>query len=280
MSDVRFRQPGFEDSLEQARRVAEHLWRKGWGERNAGNLSIDVTGLVESGPPEFEAARVDWCERGRPLSVPAEALAGVCLLIGARGSRAREIARDPASRCGVIRFTADGRGYEVLWPGTGPAPFVPTSELTTHAAIHASLHARRAPERAVLHTHPDELIAMSHEPAQLDDSALNRRLWQMHPETIVTLPDGVGLVRYLLPGSLEQGLASAAALERHQVALWEKHGAVAAGADLDEAFDRIDTLNKSAKLYLACRSAGFEPEGLTAAQLDDLLRHFLGRSLR
>ena len=29
----------------------------------------------------------------------------------------------------------------------------------------------------------------------------------MHPETVVVVPEGVALVDYLLPGTLEQGLA-------------------------------------------------------------------------
>jgi rhamnulose-1-phosphate aldolase len=92
----------------------------------------------------------------------------------------------------------------------------------------------------------------------------------MHPEAVVVVPGGMGVVPYILPGTLEQGLAAGAAMERHDVALWKKHGAVAASATFAEAFDLLDTMNKAAQLLLLCRAAGYEPEGLTDAQLDEL----------
>jgi rhamnulose-1-phosphate aldolase len=269
-----FGRSGFQTVLDQASAVAGHLWRKGWAERNAGNLSWDVTGLFDANVVASSSASKAWCPAGRTLPVAIDRLAGACLWITGSGTRMRDLARDPRPHSGVIRFSADGRGYEVICSADTSEDFRPTSELPTHASIHAMLRRRGASERAVLHTHPDSLIVLGHNREWSDGDGLNRRLWQMHPETIVVLPEGVGFVGYVLPGSLEQGLATAAALESHRVALWEKHGAVAIGFDLEEALDRVDTIDKSARLYLACRAAGFEPEGLSPANLEDLLRHF------
>ena len=41
-----------------------------------------------------------------------------------------------------------------------------------------------------------------------------------------------------------------------------------------DCFDVIDTLNKSAQIYLCAHSAGFEPEGMTHEQLDGLVPAF------
>jgi len=49
--------------------------------------------------------------------------------------------------------------------------------------------------------------------------------------------------------------------------VWEKHAPFAVGDDLLAAFDLIDAINKSAALYLACRTAGFQPRGLSEQQI-------------
>jgi rhamnulose-1-phosphate aldolase len=37
-----------------------------------------------------------------------------------------------------------------------------------------------------------------------------------------------------------------------------------------EAFDMVDTLTKSAQIYLIGRSMGFEPKGMTPKQMEEL----------
>ena len=46
------------------------------------------------------------------------------------------------------------------------------------------------------------------------------------------------------------------------------------GEDLIECFDAIDTLSKSAQIYFSARMTGYEPEGMTDQQLDDLVPAF------
>jgi rhamnulose-1-phosphate aldolase len=52
---------------------------------------------------------------------------------------------------------------------------------------------------------------------------------------------------------------------------------VAVGRDLFEAFDLVDTADKAAEIYLLCRGAGQEPQGLSPEQLAELARRFGGR---
>jgi rhamnulose-1-phosphate aldolase len=63
-------------------------------------------------------------------------------------------------------------------------------------------------------------------------------------------------------------------LTTHDVVFWEKHGILATGADVVDCFDVIDTLSKSAQIYLTARTAGFVPEGMTCEQLDELVPAF------
>ena len=96
----------------------------------------------------------------------------------------------------------------------------------------------------------------------------------MIPECRVIVPRGIGIIPYQLPGSMDLAKATIKELDKHDVVLWEKHGILAVGDDIIECFDAIDTLSKSAQIYLYARQAGFEPEGMTDTQLDDLVPAF------
>ena len=52
--------------------------------------------------------------------------------------------------------------------------------------------------------------------------------------------------------------------------IWEKHGALATGENIEKAFDYLDVANKGAKMLLMAWSAGFEPTGLTLEEMKDL----------
>ena len=250
----------FRRALADAAGVAGLLWERGWAERNAGNLSCDVTELL---PP---AGGGEW----RSLPQGAPDLAGRRLLVTAAGSRMRDVARTPDRWCVVLDIGPEGAAFRVGWPGRDATSLQPTSELPAHLAIHAALRRRGAAHRAVVHAHPTELLALSHDRRLLDEARLNALLWSLHPESVVVVPEGVAVVPYALPGTAELGRAAGAAMERHDVALWEKHGAVAVGSDPAGAFDLIDTVNKAARVLLLCRAAGYDPEGLSASQVAEL----------
>ena len=63
-------------------------------------------------------------------------------------------------------------------------------------------------------------------------------------------------------------------LEEYDVVMWEKHGVFAKGTDVMAAFDQIDVLSKSAKIYVNAKAMGFEPEGMSDAQMKELTEVF------
>ena len=99
-------------------------------------------------------------------------------------------------------------------------------------------------------------------------------LWSMIPETRAFCPKGLGIVPYKMPSSVELAEATIAQLREYDVVMWEKHGVCAVGPDIFEAFDQVDVLSKSARIYLTARSMGFEPAGTTQEQMDELKRAF------
>ena len=121
---------------------------------------------------------------------------------------------------------------------------------------------------------PQKVIALKYKVVMLarddDGKAVDRVLWSMHPEVKVFLPEGIGFAPYRVPGSEDLADVTLAALADHRLALWAKHGCVAVGRNLLAAFDLIDVANKGAELYLLCKSAGVEPEGLSEDELKAL----------
>ena len=81
-------------------------------------------------------------------------------------------------------------------------------------------------------------------------------------------------IPYTLPGSNELAEATLAELDDYDVVLWEKHGVFAQGLDVMDAFDQIDVLSKSAKIYISSRCMGFEPEGMSQEQMAEMSRAF------
>jgi rhamnulose-1-phosphate aldolase len=252
--------------IQEVGKVGQFLWQKGWAEKNAGNLSVDVTDHVSMSPKKLKA----FYFQESPKKIP-EIMGRSYLVTGTR-TRYRDIEQQPEKCLCIIHLSE--KGFYVLWGGKA-RDFKPTSELPSHLQMHYCLHRTGAKEKVVLHTHPNELIALTHLPETNDEEKLNYALWGMIPEAKIYVPRGIGLVPYRLTASEDLAEATVKALEqKHKVVMWEKHGALAVGADPFEAFDLIDAMNKSAILYLLCKQAGVNPQGLTRDQIEEIGQTF------
>ena len=250
------------DCLDEIAEVAACLWDKGWAERNAGNLTMNVTGAaglddIAGNQAQPHVHSIGW-------ALPA--LSGQYFYCKSAGRRLRDVARQPLQNGCIIHIMPSGEGYEIVWGH----PMTPTSELPSHLMAYQSLAEASIPCRAMLHTHPTELVALSHSSRLLGDGSLSRLLWGMIPEVKMFCPQGVRVLPYMRPGSHELACATAEAIASHDVVLWARHGAVAAGESLGDAFDKIDVLNKAAQIYQCARAFGFEPEGLSDTQISEL----------
>ncbi len=255
--------------LDKAAEASAYLWENGWAERNAGNLSVDLTDCIGS---EAVPAGV---ERYRALACAYPTLAGRFFLVTGTGRRFRDLSKNAGANACVLRMNDAGNGYHIIWGGGDHPDFNPTSEWPSHLRVHEFLLESGAAENVVLHTHPTEMIALTHLPEYKNEQALCDVLWGMHPEVKVTLPRGVGFARYMVPGTEELALETVEAFRRgFKLVLWEIHGCVAIADSVMRAFDLIDTANKAAKIMLMCRSAGVVAQGLEKHQLDDLVKAF------
>ena len=254
--------PLLESDIEQVAKVAEYLWQKGWAERNGGNIVINITDNVDN-----EIRRISPISQPMTIGTTLPHLKECYFFCKGTQKRMRDLAKYPMGNGSVIRITDDCAHYEII----GDMPILPTSEVLSHLSVHNYLIEKNSPYRASLHTHPTELVAMSHNPEFLRKDALTRLLWSMIPETKAFAPRGLGIVSYMLPSSMDLANATIKAIDDdYDVVMWEKHGVFAVEKDIMSAFDQIDVLNKSAIIYQCARSMGFIPDGLSEIQMKEI----------
>jgi len=242
--------------LQQFMRVSQILANRLWAEANAGNMSMRVD---PSELPEY----IEIDENVKfGYSFPV--LNGDWYFVTATKSRARDMERIPSQTIGLVELTEMGARIVCRW-----GAYPPTSEFPAHMSIYSACRESRPEIRAVLHTHPPNLIAMTHLPYMQDSGYINTALRSMHPEVPILVPDGVACLEFKIPGSMELGTATGEALLKCRVAIWPMHGVVSIAENLDKALDQIEILEKAATIYMLVRSTGQEPVGLSPTQIND-----------
>ena len=248
--------------LEELQRVAYWLAQRFWSEANAGNISVRLADL-----PANIAQREGCPPIQMPIAFPE--LSGQHFLVTGTGKRMRDIVHDLEGNIGLIRILPGGEAYTCAWG----VPKV-TSEFPAHSAIHQMLLAERPDHRAIVHTHPPGLAALTHLTQFRDAEALSDVLFRMHPETSYFLHEQLAYLPYMVPGSVELGRATAEVLRTCKAALWDKHGVVAIGETMSQALDWIEILEKAAQIYWLAASSGQQPVGLTDQQIEAMLKAY------
>ena len=246
----------WQSEIENFKKLAKLLADRGWAEANAGNFSVQLD--------EREKIFTDEMPKEYPLARPFTELTGKRILVTSTGSRSRDIPLDPASGVGLAEIGEGGKSYRILW-GAGPL----TSEFPAHLLIHAMCLSCRPEIKAIIHTHPPHLVALSHIREMRDGDAFNDTLRRMHPEVPILVPGGIHLLNFSIPGSFDLGEATRDALRDRNVVFWSMHGIVSIGENIDRALDQIEILEKAANVYLIAISSGRNPVGLTDDEISN-----------
>lgn len=230
-------------------RMATDGWDAGWHECNGGNMSYrlskkDVAEVSESMKP------CEWRNMAGAIHVPG--LAGEYLLVTAAGSFFRNVQLEPKKCLGIIEIDKDGRRWRKVWGFKGGGQ--PTSELPAHLLCHeARKTATGGKSRVVYHAHPANLIALTFA-LPLDSQVFTRELWRAISECSIVLPEGVGVLKWMGPGSTELARATSESMETHNAVVWAHHGAFVAGESFDSAFGLVHTIEKAAEVVVKVRS--------------------------
>jgi L-fuculose-phosphate aldolase len=118
---------------------------------------------------------------------------------------------------------------------------------SSELAMHLLIYRERADVKAVCHAHPPHGTAFAVAGLAIDQPILS--------EVILTL-GCVPLADYGTPSTEELTLAMRPLVKHHNALLMANHGAVAYGADLWQAFDRLETLEHTARIAILSRLLG------------------------
>ncbi len=181
-----------------------------------------------------------------PEAVPE--LVGSTFIVTGSGRRLREIIDDPAANLSCVAIDEGGKTGRLY---TSPRKLFThlTSEFNSHLAVHHDQVMRSGTNfHAVVHAQPRHLTYLSHIPRYQYEPYLNRHLLRWQPELIVQLPEGIGHVPFLVPGSSELMAATLESLRQHRIVIWGKHG-VMARSDISakRAADRIEYAETAAR---------------------------------
>lgn len=133
----------------------------------------------------------------------------------------------------------------------------PSSEIKLHVRVLQ----RRADCMAVVHAHPPIATGFSLAGEEIPDNLL--------PESIYVL-GSVATVPFCMPGTDEVPEAIDPLLDDHKTFLLSHHGAATMGKDLWDAYNRMETLERVAKIILVARLLE-RPRPLPDGALDQMM---------
>jgi rhamnulose-1-phosphate aldolase len=238
-------------------RSAAMSFAQGWHERNGGNLSYRLTSS------DIQAARAcsdfltpddTQTSTWQNIDIPVPGLTGEYFMVTAAGSYFQNIERDTATCAGIIELDGSGTRWRKRWGFANGGR--PTSELPTHLMNHeVRKRATNGASRVLHHAHPANIIALTFVLPH-DSNTFTRELWGAISECAIVFPQGVGVIEWGVPGSLELACQSAAIFKTREAVIWPYHGIFCSGNSFDEAFGLLHTIEKAAEILVKVYSMG------------------------
>ena len=260
--------PELDDLLSMLGAAGRRLDELGACEGAAGNISICLRKPVDVSRRFPVAGAIEL-----PQAVPE--LAGATFIVSGSGCRLREIIDDPAANLACIAVDQGGRSG-VLYTSEQRRFERVTSEFNSHLAVHCDQVCRSgANYHAVIHAQPVHLTYLSHVERYQDAHYLNMHLLRWQPETIIHFPEGIGFIPFKTPGSAVLMEASVAALRKHKIVIWSRHGVMArSDVSLKRAVDWVEYAEAAARYEYLNLAAGEPSQGLSVDELRGICSAF------
>ena len=260
--------PELDDLLEMMGEAGRHLAEIEASEGAAGNISVCLRWPIEL-RTRFPLGE----EIELPQIVPE--LAGATFLVSGSGRRLREIIDEPTANIACIVVNENGRTGTIYTSHQRRFERV-TSEFNSHLAVHYDqILSSGTNFHAVIHAQPPHLTYLSHVPRYQDERYLNTHLLRWQPETIINLPEGIGLVPFRIPSSPELMAGTLESLRHHRIVVWAKHGAMArSDVSVKRAADRVEYAETAAKYEYLNLAIGELGEGLSVEEIRGICQKF------
>jgi len=253
--------PEFDDLLTMIGAAGRRLDEIEASEGAAGNISVCLRWPIEV---RAHFPLLDEIE----LPQPVPELANATFIVSGSGRRLREILDEPTANLACIVVNEGGRTGTMYTSHKRRFERV-TSEFNSHLAVHSDqVHISGTNFHAVIHAQPLHLTYLSHVPRYQDAQFLNTHLLRWQPETIIFLPEGIGVVPFCVPGSPELMAGTIEQIREHRIIIWAKHGVLArSDISVKSALDRLEYAETAAKYEYLNLRAGEIGEGLSAGEI-------------
>lgn len=253
--------PELDDLLTMMGEAGRHIADIEASEGAAGNISVCMRWPIE---PRSRFPLVAEIE----LPQPVPELAGTTFLVSGSGRRLREIIDDPTANIACIVVNEGGRTGSYYTSYHSRFERV-TSEFNSHLAVHYDqIISSGTNFHAIIHAQPVHITYLSHIPRYQDEQYLNTHLLRWQPETIINLPEGIGLIPFQVPSSAELMVGNVESLRRHRIVVWAKHGVMArSDISIKRAADRVEYAETAAKYEYLNLADGELGEGLSHKEI-------------
>ena len=260
--------PRLNDLLQMLGKAGKRLAEIGACEGAAGNISICLTWLVD-------VTSLFPCISQIMLPMAVPELAGATFIVSGSGRRLREIIEEPTANLACLVVNADGHTAK-MHTGSNCGFVRITSEFNSHLAVHYDQMVTSGSNfHAVIHAQPIHLTYLSHIERYQDERYLSSHLLRWQPETIINLPEGIGVIPFCIPGSAALSTANVAGLRKQRMTLWAKHGMmVRSDTSLDYAVDLIEYAETAARYEYLNLTLGEPSAGLSADEIRAICKTF------
>ena len=242
---------------------------KAWHEMNGGNLSYHLTAkeAAQVGKIAGKPVSREWFEIGESVS----GLGGEFFAVTRTGGFMRNVVREPERAFGIVELDAAGERYRIRWGLEDGGR--PTSEFPSHLKNHEIKFATKG-HRVIYHAHPAALIAMT-AVVPLNDRAFTRAIWEVMTECPVIFPEGIGVVKWMVPGKGPIASVTSGLMAKYDAVVWANHGLFCSGGTFDHAFGLMETIAKSAEIAMMVRASGCKrPSLIKPAQIRKIGKDF------
>lgn len=236
-------------------------YQQNWHERNGGNLSYRVK------PEEINEIKhlLRYDAPLSPIGTKVQNLARECFLVTGSGKYMRNLPLDPEANIALVEVDDSGEQYRLLWGLRDGGR--PTSELPTHLMNHqVKKRQTNGAHRVIYHAHPANLIALTFV-LPLESEAFTRELWEIMTECPVIFPQGLGVVRWMVPGGRDIAVETSVLMEQFDAVVWAHHGLFCSGEDFDAAFGLMHCIEKASEILVKVLS--IRPDKRSTIEPDD-----------
>lgn len=235
--------------------------RQGFHERNGGNLSYHLTDAEIKASKALLKGRKPgpWTDVDPKGDVAVPTLGGHWFLVTGSGRFMRNVPYDPEANIALCELDKDGAHYRILWGLREGGR--PTSEFSSHLMNHeVKFAASKGAMRVIYHAHPANVIAMTYV-VPANDRAFTRAIWNTMTECAVIFPEGLGTIEWMVPGGREIAVRSSKLMKKYNNIIWYYHGVFCAADSFDNAMGQMETIEKSAKIYMTVEASGLKRRG-------------------